>query len=346
MSSNWEILKEKGNVEFKNKNYNSAISIYTDAIRENTEQDVLYSNRALCYKALGNYRFALNDMNKALHINPKNIKNLVRKFDILVIMGDFFEAENTIKKCIAFEPKESSHRQLFVNNQIHLNELNELYNSYNNCNYAKSLELSNKLKDICYGNLEVKSVYIDSLICENKTNEAINYWSGKLNDSERSSDEMIYLISKCFYYEGNYEKAKTSLKNLLKRTNDNNKYNKLYQNVIHSEEHKEKANNIFKSGNYQEAINEYTKLIEIDPQNKNFNATIIANRALCYQKLGKDIEALDDMNKALELNNKYVKGFLRRAIINMNLNNFEQAKYDYNRVLELEPRKFFNYNFR
>jgi len=30
--SNWEILKEKGNQEYKEKRYNSAINIYSDAI--------------------------------------------------------------------------------------------------------------------------------------------------------------------------------------------------------------------------------------------------------------------------------------------------------------------------
>jgi hypothetical protein len=32
MSNKWEILKEKGNEEYKNKNYKGAISLYTDAI--------------------------------------------------------------------------------------------------------------------------------------------------------------------------------------------------------------------------------------------------------------------------------------------------------------------------
>ena len=30
--SDWETLKEKGNEEFKKKNYNSAINLYTGAI--------------------------------------------------------------------------------------------------------------------------------------------------------------------------------------------------------------------------------------------------------------------------------------------------------------------------
>lgn len=32
MSNGWEILKEKGNEEFKKKNYNIAIDIYSQAI--------------------------------------------------------------------------------------------------------------------------------------------------------------------------------------------------------------------------------------------------------------------------------------------------------------------------
>jgi hypothetical protein len=30
--SNWEVLKEKGNVEYKNKAYQAAINLYTQAI--------------------------------------------------------------------------------------------------------------------------------------------------------------------------------------------------------------------------------------------------------------------------------------------------------------------------
>jgi hypothetical protein len=31
-NNEWVVFKEKGNEEFRNKNYNAAISLYTDAI--------------------------------------------------------------------------------------------------------------------------------------------------------------------------------------------------------------------------------------------------------------------------------------------------------------------------
>jgi hypothetical protein len=34
-NNEWEILKEKGNEEFHKKNYNAAISLYTDALGKN-----------------------------------------------------------------------------------------------------------------------------------------------------------------------------------------------------------------------------------------------------------------------------------------------------------------------
>ena len=53
-----------------------------------------------------------------------------------------------------------------------------------------------------------------------------------------------------------------------------------------------KANTYFKNNNYDQAISEYTKLLEFDPENKNFMSIILTNRALCLKKQGKNMEAL------------------------------------------------------
>lgn len=58
------------------------------------------------------------------------------------------------------------------------------------------------------------------------------------------------------------------------------------------------------------------------------------------------MEALDDMKKSLLLNDKYAKGYLRRGGIYMKIENYEQARYDFQKVIELEPGKliYINYN--
>ena len=43
--SKWEQKKQKGNEEFKKKNYLAAVGLYTEAIEIDPSQDTLYNNR-------------------------------------------------------------------------------------------------------------------------------------------------------------------------------------------------------------------------------------------------------------------------------------------------------------
>jgi tetratricopeptide (TPR) repeat protein len=51
------------------------------------------------------------------------------------------------------------------------------------------------------------------------------------------------------------------------------------------------------------------------------------------------MEALEDLNKSLTWNDKYSKGFLRRANLHITLGDYEHAKYDFQKVIDLEPSK-------
>jgi len=61
-------------------------------------------------------------------------------------------------------------------------------------------------------------------------------------------------------------------------------------------------------------------------------------------KLKKHNDALLDVNKSIELNDTYVKAYLRRAEINMTIGEFDQAVIDYHKIKELDPSFFFKKN--
>lgn len=278
--STWEELKELGNSEYKKQNYGAAITIYTDAIALNDDQDMLYANRALCHKAQANYRQALSDLDKALNISPSSIKNLKRKGEIMIICGMISEAIPYFQKCCSLEPRTHQHTMDLFNANSSLTDLNGLRLAITQEDYTKAEELSKKLLVACPNCKEIKIAHLESQIHNNKLPEATAFWS-KLSDKERNEDEFVYLICKIFYYEGNYSRSITYLKILLNRVNDNPKYNKLYSTVINVEKEKEQANSLFKAGTYEDAIKAYSSLLDLDPKNKIFNSTIIANRALC-----------------------------------------------------------------
>lgn len=75
----------------------------------------------------------------------------------------------------------------------------------------------------------------------------------------------------------------------MKKENEIAKIDREEKEKIHKEnaekavKEKEKGNNFFKKGKYEEAIESYTKAMKLDAT----SAIYPANRALCYLKLSK-----------------------------------------------------------
>lgn len=54
------------------------------------------------------------------------------------------------------------------------------------------------------------------------------------------------------------------------------------------------------SGNFEAAIAAWTEAMAVDPENKNFNTSVLSNRASAYMKLKKYEEAVNDLSKVIE----------------------------------------------
>eukprot|EP01083_Nonionella_stella_P027042 74370_1 len=98
-------------------------------------------------------------------------------------------------------------------------------------------------------------------------------------------------------------------------------------------QHKQRGNDAYRSGKYHNAVQEYTKCIEMNAR----HYLPFANRAMCYLKLGKYHNADADCTSALRLHPKYVKGYLRRGAARKALERFELALQDFQMVLQLQP---------
>lgn len=97
-----------------------------------------------------------------------------------------------------------------------------------------------------------------------------------------------------------------------------------------------------KGGHKQEAIQEYTKAIEMDPQ----YASAYNNRGILHKESGDHQKALEDYNKAIELNPNYAIAYLNRGNLYFDLGDFPKALQDYNKALELNPNYVIAYNNR
>lgn len=86
-------------------------------------------------------------------------------------------------------------------------------------------------------------------------------------------------------------------------------------------------------GRNEDAIQEYTKAIEIDPR----SAAAYNNRGNVYGDLEQYEKAIEDYNKAIELEPDDALAYNNRGIIYDDLEQYEKALEDYNKAIELDP---------
>uniref|UniRef100_A0A7S1IC37 Uncharacterized protein n=1 Tax=Eutreptiella gymnastica TaxID=73025 RepID=A0A7S1IC37_9EUGL len=98
-------------------------------------------------------------------------------------------------------------------------------------------------------------------------------------------------------------------------------------------EFKNKGNEFFKVGKYEDAVTWYTKAVDADPKNE----TLYSNRAASYSALGKHMDALQDSEKCIALKPSWVKGHFRKGIALCRLGRYDEAVASYAKSLEIEP---------
>ena len=100
-----------------------------------------------------------------------------------------------------------------------------------------------------------------------------------------------------------------------------------------SQKAKEAGNDYLRAKDYDQALESYTKAIELNPR----NAQAYFNRALVLLKQFKFRKAAEDCDKALLIEPKYAKVHHRRAIALMELKEYDKALEDWKKVLETDP---------
>jgi len=96
---------------------------------------------------------------------------------------------------------------------------------------------------------------------------------------------------------------------------------------------KTEANEYFKQEKFQQAVDLYTKAIEINPK----KAVYHANRSIANLRLENFGYALSDASKSIECDKNYLKAYYRRAAAHMALGKYKIALKDYERVYKVKP---------
>lgn len=137
-----------------------------------------------------------------------------------------------------------------------------------------------------------------------------------------------------------YEKAmsehrtpeiKTSLSEVEAKIKEEER--RAYIDPVKAEEEKELGNQLFKKGDYSNAIKHYSEAIKRNPDDPK----LYSNRAACYTKLAAFDLGLKDCEACLKLDDKFIKGYIRKGKILQGMQKTSKASAAYQKALEIDP---------
>ncbi len=98
-------------------------------------------------------------------------------------------------------------------------------------------------------------------------------------------------------------------------------------------DHYSAANNLHNAGQYQQAIDDYTSFILLNPR----YAHAYYNRGYAYTALGKYDRAITDFDQALAINPDLPEVYVKRADCYKNKSQYDRALADYNKAVKTSP---------
>eukprot|EP00230_Micromonas_polaris_P012092 CAMPEP_0197132040 /NCGR_PEP_ID=MMETSP1390-20130617/23263_1 /TAXON_ID=38833 /ORGANISM="Micromonas sp., Strain CCMP2099" /LENGTH=711 /DNA_ID=CAMNT_0042574651 /DNA_START=46 /DNA_END=2181 /DNA_ORIENTATION=- len=102
---------------------------------------------------------------------------------------------------------------------------------------------------------------------------------------------------------------------------------------------KTQADAALKAGNYKDAYTKYSDCLNILPEGHKESVALYTNRSLAYAKANKFAEALQDAERACELNSGWAKAWWRKATALRSLQQYSQALDAFSQSYELVEDK-------
>ena len=199
---------------------------------------------------------------------------------------------------------------------------------YEDCNEKNESEKELSSKEKSETNNEIKENLSDS----KKENE---------NEKKEENEEEK---------KKNTEEEKTEKTNEINNSSDEEKIElsqeeiKVIEDKIISE--RKKAGELYKSGNYTQALNIYSLLLQDAKKAKLKEQLVIlnCNKGICFNKLMEKEKALECFSQALKYNPTYSKALCNRMLLYNSKGDYLEALDDYNKLKEIDYNLWKNYS--
>ena len=303
-----EKLKEEDRVD-------EVIDLCTREIIDNPKNAQAYYEKAYAEHYIEQQTLALIDVNKSIEISPNEL-NLTLKGFILWKLDDKKGAIRLFTQALEYDKEFllalGGRCDCYYFEQDYekaLQEANYILSIYPN--QAKALSVISNV-ECKYGNYDIALETIKKAV-ESEPEDPYFHWElGNVYSLKNEFDNAILEFNKAIELDNQFPDAYWSI-------------GKIYAY----------------RQQFQEAIEYYNKAIELYPH--GVQSEYHANRAVAYQTIGNIEQAMNDINKAIELNCNNYYCYLWRAAIKKDLQDFEGAIKDCEYKIKHEPNDIYGY---
>lgn len=155
--------------------------------------------------------------------------------------------------------------------------------------------------------------------------------------SNNQDPEALVLRGRALYGQGENEKAVQHFRQAISCDPDFRDAVKWLRMVQKLDRMKADGNAEYKASRWQEAADKYTEALDVDPLNKGTNSKLLQNRALCRVQLRDYKGAIEDCERALQLDPSYTKAKKTKATALGQSGDWEGAVRELKELQEQDP---------
>ncbi|XP_064621757.1 stress-induced-phosphoprotein 1-like isoform X2 [Lineus longissimus] len=344
------VLKDKGNAFLKAENYSDAIECYSQGIKLDESNHILYSNRSAAYCNVGKYVDALKDAEKVVSLKPDWPKGYSRQGTALQYLKRYEEAKLVYDEGLKLDP---GNKQMMDGVKESESKLTGPAGSSEFDNPFKDPQLIEKLENHPKTSEWMKEPDYRSLIEALKANPTD---TGKLGDpriletlgallgfevSENGDDSGLSNGTASSQTKKTASKASQVKKDGPTKPTEGTAESSPKPKAPAAEnaqalEEKEKGNAAYRAKEFDQALDHYGKAIELDPTNVAF----YTNKAAVYFEKHEYDECVKVCEKAIEVGREnradykvIAKAFARMGNAYNKQKNYQEALKYFNKSL-------------
>ncbi len=290
------------------------------------------------YQTAKSYNEAVDNYSKAIEMDPNYVKAYISRAECYEILGKKSEAAEDYKRATIFSPKEKElyfkagslyfDIQKYADSDLMLKQAIDRDDSY-----AEAIDMRFKAL-IKLNNFQEALKVADLALGIKKTATSI-FNRAMMNDSLKNyiAAEKDYKESK--YFDSKFIPAYVGLALVQIKLNKIDEALSVCEVALtkvptSKEIFYARSLVYFQKGDFQNAVNDITKVIVADEK----NASALLMRASFYQKLGQWQNAINDLNKCLSFESKNNSAIIGRAYSYEQLANYTAAIKDYEAILK------------